>query len=211
MPMTRKPVIVVLAAGRGSRFLGAQHKLLQPLAGASVVGKTIANAVATRLPVLVVTTLGLAAEVSRWIGRRDMVLLPEVGSAASEPLGMGYSIAAGVAARSHAPGWLLLPADMPLLRPASMLAVAAAIEHQPVAYAQHRGRRGHPVGFAAELFSELARLAGDEGARRVIARFPSQSVELDDPGVLQDIDTLADLELLQRAVAAHQLASIGSH
>ena len=114
---------------------------------------------------------------------------------------MGHSIAAGVAERSGATGWLVLPGDMPLVRPASLLAVAGALEQFPVAYAQHRGRRGHPVGFAAELYSELILLRGDEGARRIVARYPAQGVELDDPGVLLDVDTEADLEALRRAVA----------
>ena len=65
---------------------------------------------------------------------------------------------------------------------------------------QHRGRRGHPVGFAAELFSELVMLKGDEGARRLLARYPTAAVELDDPGVLLDIDTVDDLAAAQRRI-----------
>ena len=60
-------------------------------------------------------------------------------------------------------------------------------------FAQHQGRRGHPVGFSAELFSDLVQLTGDEGARRLIARYPSRGVEVADPGVLIDVDTKADL------------------
>jgi len=108
-------------------------------------------------------------------------------------LGMGHSIAAGIAARADAPGWLLLPGDMPMVKPATLLAVAAALEQHPVAYAQYQGRRGHPVGFAAELYSELMMLSGDEGARRIIARYPAVGVDVDDPGVLLDLDTEADL------------------
>jgi molybdenum cofactor cytidylyltransferase len=55
------------------------------------------------------------------------------------------------------------------------------------------------VGFSAELYSELATLSGDEGARRLIARYPAHGVELDDPGVLVDVDTQADLDGLRRA------------
>ena len=62
---------------------------------------------------------------------------------------------------------------MPLVQPATLLAVARALDHHAVAYAQYRGRRGHPVGFAAELYSELTELSGDEGARRIIARYPA--------------------------------------
>ena len=79
----------------------------------------------------------------------------------------------------------------------TLLAVAQALQVHPIAYAQHRGRRGHPVGFAAELFSELIALTGDEGARRLVARYPAQAVDVDDPGVLIDIDTVADLTALR--------------
>jgi molybdenum cofactor cytidylyltransferase len=109
---------------------------------------------------------------------------------------MGHSIAAGVAATGDAPGWLILPADMPMVRSSTLAAVAQAIEHDPIAYAQHRGRRGHPVGFNAELFSELTGLQGDEGARRLLARYPAQAVDVDDPGVLIDVDTVEDLQRL---------------
>ena len=77
------------------------------------------------------------------------------------------------------------------------LAVAEVLEHEPIAYAQYHGRRGHPVGFSAELYSELAALEGDEGARRLLARYPAQAVELDDPGVLIDVDTAEDLQRLR--------------
>ncbi len=198
--MAEDPVIVVLAAGSGSRFAGDRHKLVQPLAGATVLGLTIRHAIESRLAAVVVTTAALAAEAARWVAQRDIVLLPDTGPAGVGVRGMGWSIATGVTSRPQASGWLVLPGDMPLVRPASIREVAAAIEAHPIAYAQHRGRRGHPVGFSAELYSDLVRLTGDEGARRLIARFPSMGVELDDPGVLQDVDTLADLEAL-RAVA----------
>lgn len=201
-PMSREPVIVVLAAGSGSRFVGDRHKLEQPLAGATVLGWTIRHAIESRLPVVVVTTAALADEAARWVAQRDIVLLPQPGSTGAGVLGMGWSIANGVGARPHATAWLVMPGDMPLARPASLRAVAAAIDTHPIAYAQYRGRRGHPVGFAGELYSELARLAGDEGARRLIARFPSFGVEVDDPGVLQDVDTRADLEALRAAAEA---------
>jgi molybdenum cofactor cytidylyltransferase len=107
---------------------------------------------------------------------------------------MGDSIAAGVAARADAPGWVLLPGDMPRVKPSTLVAVANALQAHPVAFAQHRGRRGHPVGFAAELYSELIGLTGDEGARRLVARYPSHPVDVVDPGVLIDIDTSEDLD-----------------
>lgn len=162
-----------------------------------MLATTLQHAVATGLPVVVVTTESLAEQARHVVAAKDVVLLPMVGSSSAEPLGMGYSIAAGVTSRPHAFGWLVLPGDMPMVQPASVLAVAKALVHHPVAYAQHQGRRGHPVGFAAELYSELATLSGDEGARRLLGRYPSYGVEVDDPGVLLDVDTEDDLHALR--------------
>ncbi len=198
--MQSRPTVVVLAAGKGSRFKGSAHKLEQSLGDLSVLGRTLHNAIESHLPVVVVTTQSLAASAAQVVAARDVVVVPQALAA----LGMGHSIAAGIAARADAPGWLLLPGDMPLVRPATMLAVAAALEHHPVAYAQYRGRRGHPVGFAAELYSELMMLSGDEGARRIVARYPAIGVDVDDPGTLLDLDTEADLAAMRALQAAEQ-------
>lgn len=193
--MRFRPTIVIPAAGRGSRFAGPQHKLEQPFGGSTVLGTTVRNAVQTQLPVVVITTEALRPIVSELLAARDIVVL----SAFDAARGMGHTIATGVAERSGAPGWLVLPGDMPLVRPDSILAVATALEQHAVVHAQHHGRRGHPVGFSAELYSELIALTGDEGARRLMARYPAHGKELEDPGVLLDVDTAADLEALRQA------------
>jgi len=197
--MKTQPAVIVLAAGRGSRFLGTDHKLAQRLGSATLLGTTLRQAIASQLPVVVVTTEPFADLARRSIAARDVVVLPEAGGHGNAELGMGYSIAAGVGARPDASGWVILPGDMPLVQSATLQAVARELEHHPVVYAQYKGRRGHPVGFAGELYSELAMLSGDEGARRLVARYPALGLELDDPGVLIDVDTEADLESLRRA------------
>jgi molybdenum cofactor cytidylyltransferase len=198
--MKQRPAIVVLAAGRGMRFHGAGHKLEQQLkeTGKTVLSATLGHALETGLRVVVVTSARMAPAANRLIAARNVVVLSELDShGRPNPEGMGYSIAAGVSASGDADGWLIVPADMPLLSPSSMLAVASALEQYPIAFAQHRGRRGHPVGFSAELYSELVVLQGDEGARRILVRYPSQGIEIDDAGVLVDVDTVEDLAALQ--------------
>lgn len=196
--MLQDPVLVVLAAGRGSRFDGPTHKLEQPFGRSTVLGCTLANAMQSGLPLVVVTTPALSPHVAALVAERDIVLVPEVEPGPGGlPLGMGYSIASGVSARANARGWMVLPGDMPLIEPATLRAVAAAMSQHPVVYAQYRGRRGHPVAFAAEIYSELVTLAGDEGARRLIGRYPSHGVDVDDGGVLMDLDTVEDLERMR--------------
>jgi molybdenum cofactor cytidylyltransferase len=204
--MTSQPSVIVLAAGKGTRFEGAGHKLAQPLGNSSVLLATLAAAIASHLRVVVVTTAPFVDVARASVAARDVVVLPEVGAPGGDSLGIGASIAAGVSASPDSRGWLVLPGDMPLVEPATLVAVARALAVHPVAYAQHHGRRGHPVGFAAELYSELTALSGDEGARRLVARYPAFAVERDDPGILIDIDTASDLAAVRGGDPAAVLA-----
>lgn len=197
--MKNEPAVVVLAAGAGSRYLGTRHKLREQLGGDSVLVRTLRNAIASEMSVVLVISEALIDEAQGLVAPEDMVV---VDPRTQTVWGMGDSIAAGVSIHASATGWLVLPADMPLVKPSSLRAVADALDQQPIAFAQHHGRRGHPVGFGAELFSELVMLKGDEGARRLLARYPTAAVELDDPGVLFDIDTVDDLAIAQRRLAS---------
>lgn len=215
--VVQDPVVLVLAAGGGTRFSASVaarpdeagrirgHKLEQPLGEASVLATTLGEVRLSGLPMVVVTVPSLRAAIPDWVPEQDVVLLSEAADRpAAQPFGMGHSIATGVTHRPHARGWLVLPADMPLVQSATLRTVAEALPHHLVVYAQHLGRRGHPVGFGAELYSELARLSGDDGARRLLARFPTQGVEVPDPGVLLDIDTAEDLSALREIVRARR-------
>ncbi|HEY2558371.1 MAG TPA: nucleotidyltransferase family protein [Caldimonas sp.] len=208
--MAAQPAVVVLAAGRSSRFGAGHHKLAQPLGDSTVLARTLASAIASQLRTVVVTTTAFVEVARSSVAARDVVVLPEVGADGSLLLGMGASIAAGVSACSDSSGWLVLPGDMPLVQAATLVAVARSLDHHAVAFAQYRGRRGHPVGFAAELYPELTALVGDEGARRIVARYPAFPVEVDDSGTLVDIDTEDDLEALRRSAAASTPGASGA-
>lgn len=206
-PARTLPTVVVLAVGAGRRFAGTTPKLASPLGRASVLAHTLEAVLGSGLPLVVVTVAPLVGLVREVVASRDIVLLPPVGSASREPLGAGYSIAAGVTARAQACGWLVLPGDMPRVRPQTLQLMARAVGQgaAPIACAQHLGRAGHPVGLAAEMYNELSRLSGDQGLRRLLARYPSFPVETGDPGVLIDIDTREDLE---RLIAAEPAFSV---
>lgn len=99
---------------------------------------------------------------------------------------------------TEAPGALIHLADHPLVRAATFAAVLAEHERsrKPVVIARYRGRRGHPVLFARSLFAELQAAPEDRGARVVVAADPGRVayVEVDDPGVVMDLDTPEDLK-----------------
>lgn len=124
--MRLRPTIVVLAAGRGSRFHGATPKLEQPLGDSTVLGCTLARAIETGCPVVVVTIAPLVPLCGTLLAKRDVIVLSDTEARR----GVGHTIACGVAERPASPGWLVQPGDMPMVRPASSLAVADALaEH----------------------------------------------------------------------------------
>ncbi len=99
---------------------------------------------------------------------------------------------------AEAAGALIHLADHPMVRAETFAAVVDSYRRvgKPIAIARHQGRRGHPVLFAREMFVELAAAPEDQGARAVVAADPSRVayVDVDDPGVLTDLDTPEDLE-----------------
>ncbi len=102
------------------------------------------------------------------------------------------------AVSSDAAGALIHLADHPMVRAATFAAVVREYghSHKPIVIARYRGRRGHPVLFARALFAELQAAPEDQGARVVVAADPERVayVDVDDPGVVMDLDTSEDLE-----------------
>jgi molybdenum cofactor cytidylyltransferase len=165
-------VVLILAAGRGERFKasGAQvDKLNAPLGSLRVRDHVLRSVQASGLPWHIVE-------------REHTQHLVQPG--------MGDSIACGVAATADAQGWLILPADLPLVLPATLLAVAQALKQHPVVVPFYQGKKGHPVGFDASCGAALRALQGDEGARSVVAQRGAWRLEVSDPGCVLDVDTL---------------------
>lgn len=93
-------------------------------------------------------------------------------------------------------GLLVMPVDMPLVRPETFAALLRACEAHPrtIVRAAHGGRHGHPVIFDRGSFDALRHADPSIGAKAVLrARADSVlNVEVPDVGVLTDVDTVQD-------------------
>lgn len=198
--MYHQPVIIV-HEGRSALSHGAAA-LPHPLSKIGILQAALGQALACGLPVVLAASAAVAEQSRHMMALRDIVVLNTNGLAhlaAGEQIDSGHAIAMAVGARPHAPGWVVLPGDMPLVRPDTILAVARGLGEHMAAYAQHGGRIGQPMGFASELFSELLALRGWGAARRMLARYPAHGVEVNDPGVLMGLDSDDELELVQQS------------
>ena len=168
------PAVLVLASGRGERFVasgGTGSKLQARLSGITVLDRTLTA----------VRGSGL-----RWH-------LEDAGHP-----GMGDSIAAAVRATQDADGWLILPGDLPLVRAATLVAVAHAVASHAVVLPRYLGEQGHPVGFGVACRDALLALSGAQGASPIVrAQREVCTLDVDDAGVVTDIDTVQDLSRVE--------------
>jgi molybdenum cofactor cytidylyltransferase len=173
------PTVLVLASGRGERFRasgGVGSKLQADLCGKTVLQRTLDA----------VRASGLC-----WH-------LEDAGHT-----GMGDAIAAAVRATRDAPGWLILPGDLPLIAPQTLRELAELPSTAEVLMPVVAGQRGHPVRFAAVCGEALVQLQGAAGAASVVARFQALTWPVRDRGCVMDIDTLDDLERARALLCTH--------
>lgn len=181
---------LVLAAGFGQRF-GSDKRVAKLANGSKLLAATLLRAQEAFSDVRVVLKVEDDAQA--------LAIPPgiQVVRAAQAKQGMGSSLAAGIQslANTQATAVAVLLGDMPWISLATLrqLQSQAHAEHIVVAYCN--GQRGHPVLFGRRFWPELMQLQGDNGAKGLIATHAQQVIEvkLADSGILQDVDTPADL------------------
>lgn len=187
---------VLLAAGYARRF--GSNKLLHPLpAGLPDAGVPIVVAAARHFVAALPEPVAVIRPRAQKLGKllRDAGCNTVVCRNAGE--GMGVSLAEGIRAAADADGWVVGLADMPYLKPETIGVIAKALsDGAAIAAPTYRGERGHPVGFARRFIDDLSALRGDAGARDLLKAHAERVTlyEVDDPGVLRDIDSPSDLE-----------------
>jgi CTP:molybdopterin cytidylyltransferase MocA len=198
--------MVIVAAGAGCR-LGGVAKALLPYRGRSYLATIAATARAVGLvDGVVVVGEPFGADVAAHA--RQLGLRVRVNPAPGR--GMASSVALGFAAIANGPAaaaWLW-PVDHPAVTAPALHQLVDAFgalralewtgRESPleiVIQPRYRGRGGHPPLIARALWPRLAACAGEpDGARGVIRTARLVAVEVDDPGVVRDVDTPADLE-----------------
>ncbi len=181
---------ILLAAGASTRF--GSDKLLHALPDGTPIAVASFRNLHAALP-RVVAVVRPGAETLAELLRESGA---EVAICDRADEGMGTTLAHAVAASRDASGWVVALADMPFIRPDTIRRVAARLEAGAALVAPRcAGRRGHPVGFAHRFGDALAALTGDAGARDLLRAEAGalELLDLDDPGVVRDVDTPADL------------------
>lgn len=182
---------VVLAAGTSARF-GERNKLLASVGGKPLVRRAVESFLAV-LPEVVVVLGHEADAVREAVGDSRVTFVENeayaTGQASSVRLGI-KTVGDGVDGAAFGLG------DMPDVRPATIATLVDAFGASAgdPTVAAFEGKRGNPVLFGREYFDRLAAVSGDVGGREILRSASDTTlVATGDPGVVQDIDTPADL------------------
>lgn len=186
---------LLLAAGRSTRF--GSNKLLHAPSGEPPLALQAARCLSGLEYSLAVIPEGDA--MLRTLFRGFGLAVVEVTGAepmnADLPPGLSDSLRAGLKATPDAAAWIIALSDMPQVKPGTVAAIRQALfEGAPIVACRYQGRRGNPVGFSRRFRNELLALRGDQGARGLLERYSGEVcwLEVDDPGILLDIDVPAD-------------------
>ncbi len=196
MAQSPRVVALIMAAGRARRF-GSDKRLARLSSGETLLAATLAGtryAFTARFLVI-----GRHDEPGRRLAAAagvDSLVAPHAGR------GLGFSIADGVAELLRrdldAEALAVVLGDMPRVAAATYADLVDAAHPERIVRPGYRRQPGHPVLFGRDFWPALSRLAHPAGARELIVanRQALHPLELDDPGILLDVDRPGDLARL---------------
>ena len=192
---------IIPAAGMSTRF--EQYKPLLKLGSYTLIEKVILLFRQCGIEDIIVVT-----------GHNNEMIEPLISQAGAKTVfnpnfktGMLSSIQTGVREISpRSTGFFLLPADIPLIRQATIHALISSftdisddlITSRNIIIPQFEGEDGHPPLIPARLIPEILCLGADSNLGHLISRQRQKKiVQVHDRAILMDADTQSDYERLQ--------------
>ena len=186
---------VILAAGLSRRM--GQAKLLMLLDGRAIVRHAVEAVLSGGVDSVWVVSGPVVEAIEAALGGLDVQIVvnpaPEEGQAGSVRVGIG-------ALPASADSALVALGDQPMLSPSIIPALLAArrTSDKLIVAPRYRDGQGNPVLFKREIFPELLRLDGDQGARPIIQKDPARVEWVDlDLAMPADVDTPGDYEKIR--------------
>jgi CTP:molybdopterin cytidylyltransferase MocA len=170
-----------------------RDKALLPYAGTTFVEHLARLFLSHASPVVVV--LGHHADRIR----AALPALPNLHIAVNVHYSLGQlsSLQTGLRALPAGAPALVTLVDHPAVAPSSLTAILD-LAHAPLVIPRYQNRRGHPILLSPSLIREILALPPESTAKQVVRAHLDEAVllDLDDPGILRDIDTPEDYRML---------------
>ncbi len=181
---------ILLAAGASVRFGSDKRNI--PFANTTLLQHTVGLYSSVFYKVLLVLREQADVNLSSLPENVEMVIANEAR------FGLSQSLRAGVKQALSEPWIVIGLMDMPYVTKQTLKSLAVRMDSTKASIIRPRFNKqyGNPVGFKQECYSDLCELTGDEGARTLFStgKFEIDALEVDDRGILIDIDTPEQLK-----------------
>jgi molybdenum cofactor cytidylyltransferase len=186
---------LILAAGLSSRM--GTNKLLLNVKGSTIIEKTVAIIMATPVTGVSMVLGNAGSDIKRVLATYPISFIENPNYAS----GMSSSVRIGIKSimdRQDIDAVLVMLGDMPLVLSDTVTRLIQEFEenHSLIIAPRYHGRRGNPVLFSRAMFRHMLEVKGDNGAREIINIYQDQVlfVDVNDPGIIIDLDTKEDLQ-----------------
>ncbi|WP_306793083.1 nucleotidyltransferase family protein [Desulfopila inferna] len=182
---------IILAAGLSNRM--GEVKSLLPFGKSLLLGLVINNVWESILSHTIVVLGSDADRIRKMIDFKDatVVFNPDYRRGQSSSLKAGLQ-----AVDSDTDGVMFLLGDQPFIDPKLINTLIGEWRKQPAAIIipVYDGKRGNPVVAHRNIFPMIRKISGDSGLRQIFQKLKGdiREVEIADPGILMDIDTVED-------------------
>ena len=190
--MRKNIVGILLAAGQSTRF--GSNKLLHPLNNNKSIAQQSAYNLIHACPNSIAVVNNASSTLAESLSDTGLKIIENTEA----DQGMGRSIACGVQATADADAWLIVLADMPFIQTQTIKEIIQNFkEKKCIIAATYQHQQGHPVLFSKYFFNALTQLNSDIGAKNILKNNMKfiKLIKTDDPGILQDIDLMKDLNI----------------
>ena len=184
---------LLLAAGKSERF-GGENKLLAKLNDEPII-KHAARAMQKSALDEIAVVLGyeatnIQATLEELEGDLRFITNPDYSKGQSSSLKLGVKHFS-----DKVDALMVVLGDMPLISAEIINRLIASHKSGAITLPMAEGRRGNPVIWSAEFFAEFETLEGDNGGRMLfdLHKDKLNPIPINDPAVLLDADTPADL------------------
>ena len=187
---------IILAAGSSTR-MGDVNKLLCPLNNSSILEQSLLHLVEANINEIIIVLGHEADKISTLPLVKKLISEGKVSTSINKEYtnGMGSSLAMGIKTLSDkTDACIIALADMPYIKPNTIIELINASRKEQtkqIFIPQHEGQNGNPILWKSSLFNQLVELSGDTGGKNIIRANESlsQIVNVDDLGILKDVDT----------------------
>jgi CTP:molybdopterin cytidylyltransferase MocA len=190
--------VLILAAGMSSRM--GQLKALLPIEREAVIERLVSVFRQNDVQVFIVTGYR-SQDMVQALKNREVTFVENP----KYELGMFTSVQAGVRALQPAiEAFFVMPVDIPLVKSETIKSLINEYNQNPgkIIYPVFGGKRGHPPLIPRNFVPVIVHWSKEGNLRDVLISYSNLAleVEVNDKGILIDIDTLVDYESLLKSL-----------